>query len=271
MFAVLALGTVETLFNRWIDLDAATRQQFDALSGKLLRVVIDSPQLSVDVLFDQNKVRINPTALGMADGKPSLFEQRPYDAAFAPEKAHLTLHVVNLVDLARLMNAKAGATGNIPIQGDMAVLQQLQRILTQAQPDLASQLSPWIGAIPAKQIGDILALGKKTVLQTSQNMANHASEAIIEDSQLFAARWQMDQFKNHVRQLRQDIERAQAKTKALQQQIQTKLDAQKDDRTNSQANDPTNSQTNTQLLKPQTDSQTATTDQSIQSAQQQQQ
>ncbi len=247
MFAVLALGTIETLFNQWIDLDAATRQQFDGLSGKLLRVVIDSPQLSVDVLFDQNKVRINPTALGMAEGKPSLFEQRPYDAAFAPEKAHLTLHVVNLVDLARLMNAKAGATGNIPIQGDMGILMQLQRILAQAQPDLASQLSPWIGAIPAKQIGDILALGKKAVLQTGQNMANHAGEAIVEDSQLFAPRWQMDQFKNHVRQLRQDIERAQAKTKALQQQIQTKLDAQV------QASQP------------------AKPDQSIQSAQQQQQ
>ena len=226
MFAVLALGTIETLFNQWIDLDAATRQQFDGLSGKLLRVVIDSPQLSVDVLFDQNKVRINPTALGMAEGKPSLFEQRPYDAAFAPEKAHLTLHVVNLVDLARLMNAKAGATGNIPIQGDMGILMQLQRILAQAQPDLASQLSPWIGAIPAKQIGDILALGKKAVLQTSQNMANHAGEAIVEDSQLFAPRWQMDRFKNNLRQLRQDIERAQAMTNALQQHVQSKLDTQ---------------------------------------------
>lgn len=247
MFAVLALGTVETLFNQWIDLDAATRQQFDGLSGKLLRVVIDSPQLSADVLFDQNKVRINPTALGMAEGKPSLFEQRPYDATFAPEKAHLTLHVVNLVDLARLMNAKAGATGNIPIQGDMGILMQLQSILSQAQPDLASMLSPWIGAIPAKQIGDILALSKKAVLQTSQNMANHAGEAIVEDTQLFAPRWQMDQFKNHVRQLRQDIERAQAKTKALQQQIQTKRDAQV------QASQP------------------AKPDQSIQSAQQQQQ
>ena len=247
MFAVLALGTIETLFNQWIDLDAATRQQFDGLSGKLLRVVIDSPQLSVDMLFDQNKVRINPTALGMADGKPSVFEQRPYDAAYAPEQAHLTLHVTSIVALAKLMSAEAGKTGNIPIQGDMAILQQLQRILAQAQPDLASQLSPWIGAIAAKQIGDILALGKKTLVQTSQNVANHASDAIIEDTQLVAARWQMDRFKNNVRQLRQDIERAQAMTNALQQHVQSKLD------------------TRAQAL------QSAKLGQSIQSAQQQQQ
>ncbi len=220
MLAVLALGTAESLLNRWIDLDAATRQQLNALSGKLLRVVIDAPQLSVDVWFDDNKIRINPTALGMANHQPSIFEQRPYDPAYAPEQAHLTLHVVNMVDLAKLMSAKAGETGNIPIHGDMSILQQLQRILAQSQPDLASQLSPWIGAIAAKQISDILAIGKKTILQTSQSMASHAQDAITEDSQLLAARWQMDQFKNNMRHLRQDIERAQAKVKTLQQQLQ---------------------------------------------------
>lgn len=225
MFAVLALGTIETLFNQWIDLDAATRQQFDGLSGKLLRVVIDSPQLSVDVWFDQHKVRINPTTLGMAERQTSLFEQRPYDAAYAPVKAHLTLHVANIVDLAKLIGANAGETGNIPIHGDMSVLQQLQRILAQAQPDLASQLSPWIGAIAAKQIGDALVLAKKTLVQTSKNMASHASESVLEDSQLLAARWQMDQFKHHLRNLRQDIERAQAKVRALQQRLAPQLEA----------------------------------------------
>lgn len=225
MFAVLALGTIETLLNQWIDLDAATRQQFDGLSGKLLRVVIDSPQLSVDMWFDQHKVRINPTALGMHDNQSSLFEQRPYDAAYAPVKAHLTLHVANMVDLAKLMTASAGETGNIPIHGDMSILQQLQRILAQAQPDLASQLSPWIGAIAAKQIGDALVLVKKTILQTSKNMASHASESIVEDSQLLAARWQMNQFKHQMRHLRHDIERAQAKIYALKQRLAHQLEA----------------------------------------------
>lgn len=260
MLAVLALGTVESLINRWIDLDAATRQQLNALSGKLLRVVIDVPQLSVDVLFDQNKVRINPTALGMAEGKPSIFEQRPYDPVYAPEQAHLTLHVENMVALAKLMSAKAGETGNIPIHGDMSILQQLQRILAQAQPDLASQLSPWIGAIAAKQIGDLLAMGKKTMLQTSQSVASHASEAIAEDSQLFAARWQMDQFKNNMRQLRQDIERAQAKVKALEQQLQQKLTER------TPMLDLANAPAAKHLASP-----VSGTEQSIQSAQQQQQ
>ena len=236
MLAVLALGTVETLFNQWIDLDAATRQQLNGLAGKLLRVVIDSPQLSVDVWFDQDKVRLNPTALGMPERKTSIFEQRPYDPVHAlvecplraPEQATTTLHVANLVELGKLMSAQAGATGNIPLQGDMSLLQQLQRILAQAQPDLASRLSPWIGAIPAGQLGNAIGQTRQVFSRMASSMASHGSETIVEDSQLFVARWQMDQFKNNVRNLRQDIERAQAKLQQLQrkvdQQLQAKLD-----------------------------------------------
>ncbi|RYY79657.1 MAG: hypothetical protein EOO69_05935 [Moraxellaceae bacterium] len=224
MLAVLALGTVETLFNQWIDLDAATRQQLNGLAGKLLRVVMDSPQLSVDVWFDQDKVRLNPTPLGMPERKTSIFEQRPYDPVNdpmqAPQQATTTLHVSNLVELGKLMTAQAGATGNIPLQGDMSLLQQLQSILAQAQPDLASRLSPWIGAIPAGQLGKAIQQTRQVVGRMASSVSSHASEAVIEDGQLFVARWQMDQFNHNMRNLRQDIERAQAKLQYLQQHVQ---------------------------------------------------
>lgn len=227
MLAVLALGTVETLFNQWIDLDAATRQQLNGMAGKLLRVVIDSPQLSVDVWFDQDKIRLNPTALGMPERKTSIFEQRPYDPVNdpvqAPEYATTTLHVANLVELGKLMTAQAGATGNIPLQGDMSLLQQLQGILAQAQPDLASRLSPWIGAIPAGQLGNMIQQTRQVFGRMASSVTSHASDAVIEDSQLFVARWQMDQFNNNVRNLRQDIERAQAKFEPLQDQVQQQV------------------------------------------------
>lgn len=60
----------------------------------------------------------------------------------------------------------------------------------------------------------------------ASGVASHGSEAIIEDSQLFVARWQMDQFKNNVRNLRQDIERAQAKLQQLQHKVEHALNMQ---------------------------------------------
>ncbi|HAA06502.1 MAG TPA: hypothetical protein DCD99_04115, partial [Acinetobacter schindleri] len=64
MWSILALGAVERVIHHFIDLDAITRIQLNALAGKMLRVVIASPQLSVDVFFDDGKVRLEPTATG---------------------------------------------------------------------------------------------------------------------------------------------------------------------------------------------------------------
>lgn len=228
MLAILALGSVETLFNQWVDLDAATRHQLNGLSGKLLRVVIDSPQLSVDVWFDQDKVRLSPTVLEMAE-QPSIFEQRPYDPVHinpqTTRQATTTLQVATLVELVSLLTAKAGATGNIPLQGDMSLLQQLQRILAQASPDLASRLSPWIGANAAGQLGSLIHQGQKTASRVFDSLSAQGTETLIEDSQLFIARWQVDHFNRELRQLRQDIERAQARVQQLQHRVEPRSSA----------------------------------------------
>lgn len=77
MWSILALGAVERIIHHLIDLDALTRIQLNQLQGKMLRVIINSPQLSVDVFFDQEKVRLEPTVTGHSE-KPSIFEQRPF-------------------------------------------------------------------------------------------------------------------------------------------------------------------------------------------------
>lgn len=44
-------GAVERIIHQVIDLDAITRIQLNQLQGQLLRVVINHPQLSVDVFL----------------------------------------------------------------------------------------------------------------------------------------------------------------------------------------------------------------------------
>ncbi|AXI03724.1 ubiquinone biosynthesis accessory factor UbiJ [Aquirhabdus parva] len=224
MIATLALAAFERLFNDWIDLDAATRLGFDQLAGtvpstKLLRVVIDAPSLSVDVLFDQGRVHLSPTALGQPE-KPvySVFEQRPYDKALAPVKATTTLHVPHLIALAKLLGAEAGSTGNIPIQGDMSLLQSLQKIMAQAEPDVAGKLAPLIGDMPAQQIGQFLQQGKHAVLQASKTFLANSEEWVKDDSQLFPAKWQNEQFTEGLQDMQSDVERLQARVARLQAQ-----------------------------------------------------
>ena len=215
MWSILALGAVERLIHHVIDLDAITRIQLNQLQGKMLRVVLDSPQLSVDVFFDQDKVRLEPTVTGQAE-RPSIFEQRPFDPQQTTTAATATLQVKNVVELLKLFLAED--VGTIPAQGDYHLLQDIQRIMQQAEPDLAAHLSPWIGPALAHELGKI-QLAPKHLKRSLQSHLFFAEDALKEDSGLFAARWQMDDLQQDTRLLNQNIDRAEAKIQHLQRQI----------------------------------------------------
>ena len=220
MWSILALGAAERLVNRVIDLDAITRLQLNQLQGQLLRVVIHSPQLSVDVFFDENKLRLEPTATGHSD-TPSLFEQRPFDPQHRSSTANTTLEVSNMVELLKLLLDKE--VGTIPVQGDFRLLQSLQDILQRIEPDLAAHLSPWIGPTLAHELGKIQQL-PKLAKRSLHSKLFFAEDALKEDSGLFAPRWQMDELQQGTRLLQQNIDRLEAKFQALQQKILPKQD-----------------------------------------------
>lgn len=216
MWSILALGAVERVIHHFIDLDVITRIQLNALAGKMLRVVIASPQLSVDVFFDDGKVRLEPTATGHTEAA-SIFEQRPYEANSSQiSEATATLQVGNVVELLKLL--VSDEIGNIPLQGDYKLLQEIQRIMQQAEPDLASHLSPWVGPALAHELGKI-QLAPKHLKRSLESYLFFAEDALKEDTGLFAARWQMDDLQQDTRIFNQNLDRAEAKIQQLQAQI----------------------------------------------------
>lgn len=217
MWSILALGAVERLIHHVINLDAITRIQLNELQGKMLRVVIASPQLSVDVFFDQAKVRLEPTVTGHSE-TASIFEQRPFDQTQSHTPATATLTVANVVELLKLL--LADDVGNIPLQGDYHLLQDIQRIMQHAEPDLAAYLSTWIGPSLAHELAKI-QLAPKHIKQALQSHFFFAEDALKEDSGLFAPRWQMDDLHQDTRIFNQNLDRAEAKIQQLQAQIDT--------------------------------------------------
>lgn len=220
MWSILALGAVERLIHHMIDLDAITRIQLNELKGKMLRVVLDSPQLSVDVFFDDGKVRLEPTPTGHTESA-SIFEQRPFEQQSSMTEATATLHVKNVVQLLKLL--LSDEVGNIPLQGDYHLLQDIQRIMQQAEPDLVAHLSPWIGPALAHEIGKI-QLAPKHLKRSLESYLFFAEDALKEDTGLFAPRWQMHDLQQDTRIFNQNLDRAEAKIR----QLQAQLDAQPD-------------------------------------------
>ncbi|CAG67330.1 MULTISPECIES: ubiquinone biosynthesis accessory factor UbiJ [Acinetobacter] len=219
MWSILALGAVERCIHHIIDLDAITRIQTNQLQGKLLRVVTDSPQLSVDVFFDENRVRLEPTVTGQSQ-TPSIFEQRPFDPQYKMTDATATLHVKNIVELVKLLFNDPDQIGNIPVEGDYHLLQDIQKIMQQSEPDLAAHLSPWIGPALAHELGKI-RLAPQQLKRSMQSHLFFVEDALKEDSGLFAPRWQMDDLQHATRQLNQELDRVEARLQQLNLQLQS--------------------------------------------------
>lgn len=209
MLAILALGFAQKTINRIIDLDAIMRTQLNQLDGQSLRVRIDSPAISVDVHFDMDKIRLEPSPTA------SLFEPRAEHMSLLPTT---TLHVANVVALLKLLLSNEQNIGNIPVQGDYRLLMQLKTIVQHSELDFASALTPYVGATVAYELGKIQHL-PKMMWQHAQNQAYIVQDYLKEDSGLFAPRWQMDDLQHDTRQLNQEIDRLEAKIKKLQQQM----------------------------------------------------
>ena len=118
----------------------------------------------------------------------------------------------------------ADDVGTIPVQGDYKLLQDIQRIIEQAEPDLAAHLSPWVGPTLAHELGKI-QLAPKQLKKTLQSQLFFAEDALKEDSGLFAPRWQMDDLQQDTRILNQNIDRVEAKIQQLRKQLEDTPDS----------------------------------------------
>ena len=222
MWSILALGATEAIINRIIDLDAITRLKLNELQQQCLRITIDSPNMTVDVYFDHNKLRFEPTAMGQT-ARSSIFEQRPFDPQYLVQEATATLHVKDLVELIKLLLSKEEDIGNIPLQGDYHLLFDLKAIMAQVELDLASHLSPWIGPTAAHEIGKLQNIPKQ-FFQNAQSAEFIATDYLKEDAQIFAPRWQMDDLQQDTRKLNQELDRIEAKLQQLEQQLSSSQD-----------------------------------------------
>ena len=56
------------------------------------------------------------------------FEQRPFDPQFKISEATATLHIKDVVELIKLLLSDPDQIGNIPLQGDYHLLQDIQKL-----------------------------------------------------------------------------------------------------------------------------------------------
>ena len=206
MIGVLSLAVGEKLVNTAIGLDPLIQSELKNLSGKTLRVMMRSPNLSVDVLFGDERVRLEPAFEPIFEPQGGIYPNPPECTLTVDNPKHL---------LALLQNP----TGNLPIQGDHQILMRTKYMLEQCHPDIWSWLERLIGQDAVSQLyfigQEISPLSAPIINHIKQALASFVSHQASSNASSFLDQPLQDK-KQTLLRLQSEIERSQAKLAEIQ-------------------------------------------------------
>ena len=220
MLTVLLLAGAEKLINFAIASDEITKSGLAPLAGKVLRLNMAMPEISLDILFTHERLRFEPVTMdsvfepnGHMDERQKANMER---ARIGHSRPDCTITVDNP---AQLLNLMRGTEGNLPIAGDYKVLMQLKQLVAGFDPDVAGQLEPFIGRAMASQLHLLISQLKggwrhnaKRAFDDVSDWANDVAGNSPADPVELA---EVNNLKQQLLKLRSDVEREEAKLAAL--------------------------------------------------------
>ena len=212
MLGVLSLAMAEKVLNTAIATDTFTQNALTELSGKSLRIVIHRPEIALDVLLGDDRVRFEPVM-------QSIFEPQGGQVITPPDCT------VTVDDPSHLLELIQNPVGNLPISGDYQVLMRAKMIFEHFEPDIWYQLEQVIGTdltshlyMVGRELSPVFAPIMQTIKQSVTSLvspikpATNAFEEELLDQRIFDK-------KQELLRLQADIERSQAKLAQLQNQL----------------------------------------------------
>lgn len=188
---------VETAINRYLALDPEMLDKMAEFSGKVIKLEIIGLNKTLYMLPDSNGIQVSTEHEGEADttlrGTPiSLFKM-----GLATNAAKLLL------------------TGEVEISGDTRLGHQFKNIFSQMDIDWSEPLANLVGDTVAYQLQQS---GKKLSgwgKDTMESVSRSVSEYLQEESRDLVTEAELNSFNDEVDQLRNAVDRLQAKINAL--------------------------------------------------------
>ena len=201
MIGVAALLGLEQALNSSLALDPKTGERLSRLHGKVIALELRGTGITLS---------LQPTS----EGKLRLMGD--YD-----DKVDTTLRGAPL-SLLRMSTGRTGEamfSGEVTIDGDVELGQQIQRIFEQLDIDWEEHLSRLTGDIVAHQLGNtirsMLAWGERTASHIGLDTADYLQE----ETDTLPVAWEVEAFIKGVDTLRSDVDRIEARIKRLEKLI----------------------------------------------------
>lgn len=154
MFVVLGLVALEKVINTAIKSDPITKMGLSELSGETLQIALRQPNLSFNVLFNEQHIRFEP-----------VFTETIFEAKFGEKKFNIepTARIVaeNVADLlAQLQQNSLSKHDDLVDENQSEFLSKIQQLIANFDPDIIGKLQPIIGLPLASQLTGFVELLK---------------------------------------------------------------------------------------------------------------
>lgn len=193
----ILLASIETSINRYLALDPETLAEFAQFEGQVI---------AINILGINQQLYLYPAAdgimvMGDFDGEP--------DTSLSGTP----------MALARLGLSEDAApllfSGEVKIEGDTRLGHKFKRLLAKVNIDWEEQLSQLVGDVAAHQIGNAVRDFTAWFNRSQQSLALDLGDYLQEETRMVVTRAELDRFVSEVDQLREAVDRLDARIHKL--------------------------------------------------------
>jgi ubiquinone biosynthesis protein UbiJ len=209
MLSVAALAGLEQALNAALALDPKTLDRLARLHGRVIAIELKGTGIRLVLEPAAQGVRL----MGHYDGE---VDTTLRGAPFA---------------LLRMGTGRTGEgmfSGEVEIDGDVELGQQIQRVFERLDIDWEEHLSRLTGDIIAHQLGNTVRGLFSWGERSAEHLGRDTADYLQEETETLPVPWEVQLFIGQVDTLRSDVDRLEARIKRLQQKLATEEPQQKE-------------------------------------------
>lgn len=196
---------IQSFINNVLLQDEQTSTAVSNLAGKVIKLEISGPDISLFVKFEQQGMVIETEH----DTKPNvIIRARP--------STYIGL----------LLNRDEKTmtfTPDMEISGDTNLAQRFQQILRDMEIDWEEHLSHWVGDTAAHKLGRVFKQSRELLMEVHRTVRMDVSEYLRYEKNMLPDREEIEEYISAVDDLRNDAERLQIRISRLQKIITGKM------------------------------------------------
>jgi ubiquinone biosynthesis protein UbiJ len=191
-----ALRPVASVLNRNIQATTPARELCQKLKGTVVAIRVRNTALTAWFIVHEDSLELTT------------------EAELTPDVL-ISGSILTLASMAGESGVRSIRAGSLELTGDPVLADDFQRLLTYAKPDIEEELSGVVGDVAAHRIGEIARGVSNWSREARSTMGENIREYLQEESRDLPSRYEVDRFTANVSELRDDVDRLEARIKRL--------------------------------------------------------